>query len=263
MNKRFLAAGGVVALIVASACFAGIRSAGKYAGVVVFDRWGGCTLYSGVYVMYVSEAVKDGLRSRAGQCVEIDATKVEQPMNPGDGLIKAFTYLGVPPVAPDWAAPVSGVKLTLRPTFHDGERPAFELRVENVGDRPVTLLLDELAPTVLARHGKGADPWGPSDGPSSAVVTRDAFWVDESRVEGANDTWHWSVTSPAKFDRRVEVEPKGVFTVDLALRLPPGQYDVLAGYGGGVQQYQCVASNLTGIDVATDGRATLPKVDGR
>ena len=36
-------------------CEAGLRAPGKYSGVVIFDRWDGCTLYSGIYVMYVSE----------------------------------------------------------------------------------------------------------------------------------------------------------------------------------------------------------------
>jgi hypothetical protein len=31
---------------------AGIRGPGKYSGVVVFDRWETCYIYSGVYLMY-------------------------------------------------------------------------------------------------------------------------------------------------------------------------------------------------------------------
>ena len=50
-------------------CFGGIRSPGKYSGVVVFDRWDGCTLYSGIYVMYISEKTKDGLRPFEGQLI--------------------------------------------------------------------------------------------------------------------------------------------------------------------------------------------------
>jgi hypothetical protein len=30
---------------------AGIRATGKYSGVVIYDRWGGCILFSGVYLM--------------------------------------------------------------------------------------------------------------------------------------------------------------------------------------------------------------------
>src|SRR5262245_60482041 len=61
---------------------AGIRGPGKYSGVVVYDRWGGCTLYSGVYVMYVSEKVKGKLCDYPGKSVQVDAREVLQLINP-------------------------------------------------------------------------------------------------------------------------------------------------------------------------------------
>ena len=70
-----------------SVASAGIRGPGKYCGAVVFDRWDACTLYSGIYVMYITEAEKEKLREHAGRWVQIDAKKVHQPTNPGDGLI--------------------------------------------------------------------------------------------------------------------------------------------------------------------------------
>ena len=73
---------------------AGIRAPGKYSGVVIYDRWGGCILFSGVYLMYVSEAVKGQLRPYTGEAVEIDALAVVQPTNPGDGLIRKLKVLG-------------------------------------------------------------------------------------------------------------------------------------------------------------------------
>ena len=41
---------------------AGIRGTGKYSGVVIFDHWDTCLLLSGVYITYVSTAVKEQLR---------------------------------------------------------------------------------------------------------------------------------------------------------------------------------------------------------
>src|SRR6516225_5196465 len=73
---------------------AGIRAPGKYSGVVIFDRWGGCILFSGVYLMYISDSVKEQLREYEGQAVEIDALEVNQPTNPGDGLIRRLKILG-------------------------------------------------------------------------------------------------------------------------------------------------------------------------
>ena|SRR5439155_12989963 len=46
-------------LLFAGPSSAGIRGPGKYSGVVVFDRWDGCLLFSSVYLMYISEVVKD------------------------------------------------------------------------------------------------------------------------------------------------------------------------------------------------------------
>ena len=48
-----------VALSFCLLAIAGIRGPGIYNGVVIFDRWGACYLYSGVYLMPVSEKVKD------------------------------------------------------------------------------------------------------------------------------------------------------------------------------------------------------------
>src|SRR4051794_5023656 len=71
-----------------------IRGPGKYNGVVIFDRWGGSHLYSGSYVMEISESIKDLLRPYADQPLLIDAKEVYQPINPGDGLISGLEVLG-------------------------------------------------------------------------------------------------------------------------------------------------------------------------
>jgi hypothetical protein len=70
-----------------------VRGLGKYSGVVVFDRWDGCHLYSGAYVMEISERVKEKLRPFAGHAMLIDAQGVFQPINPGDALITKLQVL--------------------------------------------------------------------------------------------------------------------------------------------------------------------------
>lgn len=72
---------------------AGLRGPGKYCGVVVFDRWGTCFLLSGPYITYISEAVKDELRPFEGKAMQVDASDVFQPMNPGDALIRNIKSL--------------------------------------------------------------------------------------------------------------------------------------------------------------------------
>ena len=75
----------VCAILLVLPAQAGKRAPGKYRGVVVFDRWDGCILYSGIYVMYISERTKEKLREHTGKSIQIDAKKVSQPRNPGDG----------------------------------------------------------------------------------------------------------------------------------------------------------------------------------
>jgi hypothetical protein len=270
MNKRLGFTIAAVAMLsaVAAVSVAGIRSAGKYNGVVVFDRWGGCTLYSGIYVMYVSEAVKDQLRGEAGKCVQIDAKQVEQPINPGDGLIKQFTFLG--PAHLDQREPsTEGLKITAVPDFKDGSVPQFVIRVENVSDKPLTLRMDALAPTILATQTKPGIWLSPSDGPSVAVVTRNSFWVgaDGPRMEsgGVQHTvpFRWWVTAPRTFEKQMALQPKAAFEVHVSFKMPPGEYEFLAGYGGGVHSGQCIATNLIAFDSKADGTANLVKVAGR
>lgn len=241
---------------------AGERGEGKYSGVAIFDRWGGCTLYSGIYVMYVAEEAKAQLADQAGKCVQIDATKVEQPHNPGDGLIKKLTVLGTAPAMPEWESP-SGMTVKVTPSFKDGQKPAFLIRVDNTSEKPVTLRMNSLAPSLLASKQKQG-LWSPSNGPSTAVVTRQSFWVgDKPRLKGANATWHWTVTKPETLKEKVSLHPKEGFEIEIAFKLPAGEYDFLAGYGGGVHAGQCIASNLIAFDMKADGTASLVKVDGR
>ena len=67
---------------------------GKYNGIVIFDRWDGCYLYSGNDLMPVSEKVKESLRACDGKAVSIDAEQIEQRINPGVALIKELKVLG-------------------------------------------------------------------------------------------------------------------------------------------------------------------------
>ena len=83
----------VLSFLIPSAGFCGICAQGAYTGVVIFDRWGGCHLYSGAYLMEVSESVKGGLRPFAGKAIrflgiESSPAFVRQPE--GNGCIERF-----------------------------------------------------------------------------------------------------------------------------------------------------------------------------
>jgi hypothetical protein len=162
---------------VAMLAFGGIRAPGKYNGVVIFDRWDTCYLYSGGYLMYISEKVKESLRPYRGQAMLIDAQKVEQFSNPGDGLISKFTLLGpaVEPLAnpPGLATPsLDGLALHVTTDFSRGDqRLVIDLR--NRGNVPKQIDTDALAPTIFMKRQEGVWIWGSaSDGASEAAVTR-------------------------------------------------------------------------------------------
>jgi hypothetical protein len=142
--------------------------------------------------------------------------------------------------------------------FDDGHAPEFTIRVKNMSEKPVTVHMDSLAPTLLAAKKKSDNLMSPSDGPSSAVVTRQAFWIDAPRMKGLGER-EWTVTAPRNFEKDVAIDPKSVFEIRLLFHLPAGEYEFLAGYGGGVHEGQCIASNLIGFDVRDDGTARLVK----
>src|SRR4051812_15803797 len=57
LKARFCVGALTIALVTPT-LFGGLRGPGKYNGVVLFDRWDNCYLFSGVYLMYVSETLK-------------------------------------------------------------------------------------------------------------------------------------------------------------------------------------------------------------
>ena len=240
-------------------CHAGIRSEGKYCGVVVFDRWGGCTLYSSVFVMYVSEAVKDQLLPYNGKAIEINATEVSQPNNPGDGLIQKFDYLGD---APEGWMPTAGLKLKTFPDFPAEGAPRIAIELTNTADKPLELHSSELAPTLLTAQTPQSGPYALSDGPSIAAITRESFWAPvgrephwETRWKGGNALYGWSIGRERALPETFALRPNETRRIEISFALPAGQYDFLCGYGGRVHQSRSVASNLTAFDVAPDGKA--------
>jgi hypothetical protein len=232
---------------------AGIRSAGKYSGVVVFDRWDGCILYSGIYVMYISEQTKEKLRKFSGKSIQIDAKKVSQPINPGDGLISELTFLRAPPLTARNRVSVSDLTLRAQADFKEGEKPSVFISLANIGKEEVKIFGSELAPTLLM---KAAKP-DVADGPSFALVTRQAFisggeelrTTSSGVANGRPYGWQIDKAVPVTFVLKSGEERRVRITFDL----PAGEYDFLAGYGGGVHEDQGLASNLIAFDVGDNG----------
>ena len=258
----------LAAILVPGPGLAGIRGPGKYSGIVIFDRWDTCILFSGIYLMYISRNVKEGLRPYEGQAVQIDAIDVVQPINPGDGLIKEYRLLGPAPVATHSAVPIvpEGVVLTANGSSTSDGRPQVSVEIRNEGNEPITILTSEIGIALLTKK-EGDWPFNPSDDASVAAITR-------ARV--TNSGWRFTFSSgrtkrsysyladldhplPSHFD----LAPREFRGTRLTFKVPRGEYQFIFGYGGGVHEGKCLVSNAVSFDVSGTGRrsvrATSPK----
>jgi hypothetical protein len=238
--------------------FAGERGPGKYSGVVVFDRWDGCTLYSGIYVMYVSEKTKEALRQYEGQAVQINTKEVNQPINPGDGLIGKFEYLGPSPNGRDWIK-LDGIQLASSISANTNGQPIATLVITNSGTIPIKIFSSELGLTLLKKKSGNETNhwWFPSDGPSFALITRQDF--DGRKGNGgveAGTSYSWTICKENILPHDFTLEARTQKTLTIYFNLPDGEYDFLGGYAGGVHETKCLASNLSVFDVNA-GKATI------
>lgn len=249
----------IVSLLLPFAVFAGIRGPGPYNGVVIFDRWDGCYLYSGIYLMYVSEKVKDGLRPYQGDFVLLDALQVYQPMNPGDGLIKSFGAIERGKSQRQEGIPLDGLHMAITTVEQGNGIVRFRVVLENDGAKTVVIDTSQVALTLLKKKGDHENDWPmPSDGPSRALITRrslgSALHHDDSHVKIIHNT---------ELRDRYELAPGKNEAFDVEFDLPAGEYDFVTGYGGGVHESRLVVSNMIAFDVDAHKRLQLVTVQGR
>jgi len=215
---------------------AGIRGPGKYSGVVIFDRWDGCILFSGVYLMYVSERVKDQLREYEGQAIELDALEVIQPTNPGDGLIQKLKVL---------------ISIDAQPVAVEGVRTAVELTVTNESDTPAKIASSQIGFVLLSKKIAGVQT--PSDGPSTAVITRSNVLIGKGTWGLGNGetvySYSYVIPESLRFPQSFELAPHTSRTTQFRFELPGGQYQFFAGYGGGVHESKLNVSNPVSIEL--------------
>jgi hypothetical protein len=239
---------------------AGFRTPGKYAGTVVVDRWGAMYLVSGVYLMYISEQVKGGLLDLRGEQVVLDAQRVSQPINPGDGLISDYVLLLHPPDE-DTSVPVRGLRIHAHASFGSERRPVFELVIENTGSSPARFVAGELGITILTLKPDKC-PFIPADGPSYALVTRQSFWgPDGLTTHGAGiecgDQYSWDLEGGVVDQSVVGIDPGTSIVWRVRFDLPPGQFEFFSGYGGGVHASLGICSNQIDFDVDARGEARV------
>jgi len=247
-------------------CDAGIRVPGKYCGIPIYDRWDGCTLYSGIYVMYIAENVKEYLRPYAGKAIQIDAIDVFQPINPGDGLIGTHRYIGNAPMNRNWSK-LSGIKLESSLKIQGDGKPIATITVRNKGKNTVGLFSQMLALTLLMKCDSSKPGPLVSNGTSFALITRQSFWVGESpRCEGkgvrGGIPYSWSLDKEQALPHKFSLDAGESKQIYIQLDLPNGEFDFLCGYGGGVHEGQCLASNLSAFDVEDD-KAKIIEIKSR
>lgn len=237
---------------------AGLRGPGKYCGVVVFNRWDTCFLLSGPYITYISDNVKNELRPYAGEAMQVDASDVFQPMNPGDALIRKYKIVGPAPDNHRRAA-LDELELMARSEFGSTGVPTFVLEIHNAGSDLTSIDPQEVAPALLAPVD-GESQFLPSDGDSMAVITRSDLvhhGVRQSTVKGLTHSWSYTVDSKTSWSERVQLAPRQSMKCRITFHVPPGKYQVVFGYGGGVHEERSLASNSISFDLSDKGFATL------
>jgi hypothetical protein len=256
-----------VILILALACgfiiaaHAGLRGPGKYCGVVVFDRWDTCFLLSGHFITYISEGAKNDLRPYRGKAMQLDALEVSQPQNPGDALVRKYQIIGPAPDNHYWVM-LDGLELVARSDFGPQGTATFLIELRNRGNIPVKVNSSEFGPTLL-----GLSPQGPfciSDGKSEAWLTRGNL-VNPSSWEIGSDGVMYSVSytidPKSRPPEHFQLEPGQSVSVGVTFKIPPGQYQFIVGYGGGVHEEKSLASNAVSFDLNDKGIATLAQTE--
>jgi hypothetical protein len=245
----------------------GIRGPGKYSGIVIFDRWDTCHLYSGAYVMEISEKVKESLRPFAGQAMEINAQEVFQPMNPGDGLITKLQVVGAAPEPGNggFGHPpmLEGLTLKAIPNFAAQGGDELIIRLRNSGESKREIDTDALAPTLFAKK-QDMECLNPSDGASYVPITRTNVNFmssqeagDSCLVNGRGRTVKMRLLPGLAISPKFDLAPGQSIEIRLQFELSVGEYQFLAGYGGGVHAVRAIASNILSFDVDEAGKPHL------
>lgn len=264
-RQCFIACSSIAAFLLvlaAISAFAGIRAPGKYSGVVVFDRWDGCILFGGVYLMHISESVKEALRAYDGYAIEIDALEVIQPMNPGDGRIMKYKVLG-PAKDSQKRAVLDGVVLRVESPFTSQGPPSAIIEIRNEGDKAVPVDSSQLGVALLMKKVWNSEFYlfDPSDGPSTAVITRAGLTnPNYKREESVNDlkrSYSYVMDANDALPRSFDLEPGGSRRTTITFQVSPGEYEFMIGYGGGTQEEKNLASNRFSFDVDDRGVATV------
>jgi len=132
--------------------------------------------------------------------------------------------------------------------------------MRNAGDKPVKVDSSEFGPALLGLSPKG--PFWASDGKSGAWITRGdlvntSSW--ECRSGSVKYSASYTIDPRSRPPKRFELAPGQSKKVRVTFKVPPGQYQFMAGYGGGVHEEKSLASNAISFDLNDKGIATPAK----
>ncbi|PHR96629.1 MAG: hypothetical protein COA78_28580 [Blastopirellula sp.] len=168
MNKILLPALLLVILTLLSAetVSAEIIAPGKYHGYFETTRWKQTVFHHGTYHFFVSGSAAKQLEKYRGQPLEINVSKVSQPINPGAGLIQDIAVIKPKDTSGD-------LKLSLKlktKKVVQGQGVSFHLSMENKSDHAIIIL-----PYTLA----------------VVLVTNSPFSNQEINFEDPDDRAYW------------------------------------------------------------------------
>jgi hypothetical protein len=208
--------------------------------------------------MYISESVKSDLRPYDGKAIQIDALDVFQPNNPGDGLIKKYRIIGPAP-SKHKNVEFEGLELSAKSDFGSRGAARFLIEIRNVGGTSIQIDSSQIGPTLLG--SAPISPFAASDGASSAVITRgslvhrgSAVW--KSTMDGVRTYASYTIDRKSQPPDSFALAPGQSRRIRITLRVPPGQYQFLFGYGG-VHEEKSLASNSIIFNLSRNRVATL------
>ncbi len=185
-------------------------------------------------------------------------------MNPGDGLVKSYVILGQ--AIDDPSNPITDkVEITVEAGFDGKKAPVFVITLRNKSLQPVPVSPSEVGITLLGMN-RGA-VFSASDGKSEAWITRadlvphgpngvaESSWT--STVDGKTVYAKYNAAQPCYFRTRVELAAYQSVSCRVRLDVPAGEYQFMAGYGGGVHAWKSIASNAVSFNVDVAGVATV------
>lgn len=234
---------------------------GKYSGIVIFDRWDTCLLLTANYVAYVSDDVKENLRQYTNQAIELNVSKLAiQEAQPHDPRILKYTILGPARELP--REQVGGVRIIVKSDFDRDHKTAFVISIENSTNSPIEINSAAVGPTLMGLMGPFPES-AATDGKSIAWITRTDLLTPTAsslKVGGvAVFAESYRIEPNSKLPKRFNLKPGASKHTRVIFKIPPGPYEFLVGFGGGVWAGKSLASNAISFHVGSHGTAFLDK----